>query len=150
MEKEKNLKVSEEIKGNLKEEKLNEDIGKDVRQLEEFRITDIVTYEINNNKLVVETVPSFRNYQNFLNKPREKVRFYNGATVIEKVQIDYELYDVPEFDLLFNQVQKIVLNGEIVENSRDNLVKFLEKKPNVYAEALNKIISNRGDMGLIK
>ena len=84
-----------------------------------------------------------------MNKPRKKVRYYNEGKVVEEVRIDYELFDNPEFELLFNQTEKIVLNGEKVEKTRDNVVKFLENKPAAFTEILNRIVENSGGMGLI-
>lgn len=151
MEKHKDLKPEEELKGHLNEEKLTPVEEKISTPLPEKKVTDVVTYERNNSKLVVETVPGFRNFQNYLNKPRKKIRLYNDGTVIEEVGIDYELFDNPDFELVFNQTEKIVLNGEKVEaKERENLVKFLENDPVIFYEIINKIIDNAGDMGLIR
>jgi len=122
MDKHQDLKPNEELKGHLNEEKLNPDEEKVSTPLPEYKVTDVVTYEVNDSKLVVETVPGFRNFQNFMNKPRK---------------------------LLFNQTEKIVLNGEKVEKTRDNVVKFLENKPAAFTEILNRIVENSGGMGLI-
>lgn len=149
MDKHQDLKPNEELKGYMNEEKLNPDEEKVSTPLPEHKVTDVVTYEVNDSKLVVETVPGFRNFQNFMNKPRKKVRYYNEGKVVEEVRIDYELFDNPEFELLFNQTEKIVLNGEKVEKTRDNVVKFLENKPSIFTEILNRIVENSGGMGLI-
>lgn len=146
----KNLKQEEELKGHLTEEKLIPDEEKKTTPLSEHKVTDVVTYEIKDSKLVVETVPKFRNFQNYLNKPREKVRLYNKGEVIERVAIDYELFENPEFDLLYNQVEKIIIEGEKVETTRENLTRFLEKSPKIFNEVINKILENRGDMGFLK
>ncbi len=150
MKETKGLNPGEELKGNLTEEKLIPDEEKRTTPLSEHRVTDVVTYEIKDSKLVVETVPKFRNFQNYLNKPREKVRLYNKGEVIERVAIDYELFDNPEFELLFNQVEKIIIEGEKVEKTRENLTKFLGKSPKIFNEAINRILENRGDMGFLK
>ena len=150
MEKEQDLKPADELRGNLNEQKLNPVSEKETTPLPERKVTDVVTFKKNDSILVVETVPSFRNFQNYLNKPRKKTRFYNDRTVVEEVEIDYELFENPNFELVFGQTEKIILNGEKVEKERENLVKFLENEPTIFYEIINKILENAGDMGLIK
>ncbi len=134
---------------------------KKIEKIPEQKISNIVEFGKDGNILIVETVGSFRNLMNFLNKPRNKTRYITKKyidvsgkeaekTITEVQAIYYPFEDSPEFELIKSQAVKLILEEKEVDLTSNNLIKFFNREPHTFGKIQKFIKEGFEEMGFQK
>lgn len=124
-----------------------------IKPIPEGKISDIVEFGEDKNRIVIESVGSFRNLMNYSNKPRIKERYIvekyiddagkeQEKQIREVEDIYYQFEDTPEFELVKAQTVKLILEGEEVDVTTNNIIKFFNRRPKVFRTVMGKIMES--------
>lgn len=133
---------------------------KTINSIPENKISNIVEFGKDGNKLVIETVGSFRNLMNFLHKPMTKKRIIEEAyidnlgkqqkrEIVEIQNIYYPFEETKEFELIQAQTVKIILEEKEVDLTANNLLKFFDREPYTFKKIMDTIEKSYVDMGFL-
>ncbi len=133
---------------------------KTINSIPENKISNIVEFGKDGNKLVIETVGSFRNLMNFLHKPTTKKRIIEEAyidnlgkqqkrEIVEIQNIYYPFEETKEFELIQAQTVKIILEEKEVDLTANNLLKFFDREPYTFKKIMDTIEKSYVDMGFL-
>lgn len=133
---------------------------KTINPIPENKISNIVEFGKDGNKLVIETVGSFRNLMNFLHKPTTKKRIIEEAyidnlgkqqkrEIVEIQNIYYPFEETKEFELIQAQTVKIILEEKEVDLTANNLLKFFDREPYTFKKIMDTIEKSYVDMGFL-
>ena len=136
-----------------KQQSLKEEIKEKTESpvIEEGKTTDIRKFGTEQDCIVVEMVGSFRNTWNYLNKKTHIQRLKEGSKEYEIVPIEFVLEDSKEFEFLTSQTLKIIIEGVEVDKTKENFLKFADKKGEDFSEAMTGlVVENVAKMGKLK
>lgn len=133
---------------------------KTINPIPENKISNIVEFGKDGNRLVIETVGSFRNLMNFLHKPMTKKRIIEEAyidnlgkqqkrEIVEIQNIYYPFEETKEFELIQAQTVKIILEEKEVDLTANNLLKFFDREPYTFKKIIDTIEKSYVDMGFM-
>lgn len=134
---------------------------KTINPIPENKISSIVEFGKDGNRLVVETVGSFRNLMNYLHKPMTKKRIIEETytdnlgkqqkrEIIEIQNIYYSFEETKEFELIQAQTVKIILEEKEVDLTANNLLKFFDREPYTFKKIMDTIEKSYVDMGFMR
>ncbi len=126
---------------------------KEISTIPEGKISNIEEFGNSTNKIIVETVGSFRNLMNFTGKPKEKRRYLtekyidaSGAEkereIVEAEAIYYPFEETPQFELVKAQTVKLILESKEVDITVNNLIKFFDREPLSFRKIIAKILES--------
>lgn len=133
---------------------------KKIEPIQENKISNIVEFGKDGNKLIVETVGTFRNLMNFLHKPTTKKRIIEETytdnsgkqqkrEIVEIQNIYYPFEETKEFELIQAQTVKIILEEKEVDLTANNLLKFFDREPYIFKKIMDTIEKSYVDMGFL-
>ncbi|MDD7410133.1 hypothetical protein [Fusobacterium gastrosuis] len=133
---------------------------KKIEPIQENKISNIVEFGKDGNKLIVETVGTFRNLMNFLHKPTTKKRIIEETytdnsgkqqkrEIVEIQNIYYLFEETKEFELIQAQTVKIILEEKEVDLTANNLLKFFDREPYTFKKIMDTIEKSYVDMGFL-
>lgn len=133
---------------------------KTINPIPENKISNIVEFGKDGNKLIVETVGTFRNLMNFLHKPTTKKRIMEESytdnlgkqqkrEIVEIQNIYYPFEETKEFELIQAQTVKIILEEKEVDLTANNLLKFFDREPYTFKKIMDTIEKSYVDMGFL-
>lgn len=133
---------------------------KTINPIPENKISNIVEFGKDGNKLVIETVGSFRNLMNFLHRPMTKKRIIEETyidnlgkqqkrEIVEIQNIYYPFEETKEFELIQAQTVKIILEEKEVDLTANNLLKFFNREPYTFKKIMDTIEKSYVDMGFL-
>lgn len=133
---------------------------KTINPIPENKISNIVEFGKDGNKLVIETVGSFRNLMNFLHRPMTKKRIIEETytdnlgkqqkrEIVEIQNIYYPFEETKEFELIQAQTVKIILEEKEVDLTANNLLKFFDREPYTFKKIMDAIEKSYVDMGFM-
>lgn len=133
---------------------------KTINPIPENKISNIVEFGKDGNRLVIETVGSFRNLMNFLHKPTTKKRIIEEnytdnlgkqqkREIVEIQNIYYPFEETKEFELIQAQTVKIILEEKEVDLTANNLLKFFDREPYTFKKIMDTIEKSYVDMGFM-
>lgn len=133
---------------------------KTINPIPENKISNIVEFGKDGNRLVIETVGSFRNLMNFLHKPTTKKRIMEETytdnlgkqqkrEIVEIQNIYYPFEETKEFELIQAQTVKIILEEKEVDLTANNLLKFFDREPYTFKKIMDTIEKSYVDMGFM-
>lgn len=134
---------------------------KKIEIIPENKISNIVEFGKDGNKLVIETIGSFRNLMNYMHKPITKKRIIEETytdnlgksqkrEIVEVQNIFYKFEETKEFELIQAQTIKLILEEKEVDITANNLLKFFDREPHTYAKIMESIERGYIDMGFLK
>nr|WP_293993763.1 hypothetical protein [uncultured Fusobacterium sp.] len=135
-------------------------VEKTINPIPENKISNIVEFGKDGNRLVIETVGSFRNLMNFLHKPTTKKRIMEETytdnlgkqqkrEIVEIQNIYYPFEETKEFELIQAQTVKIILEEKEVDLTANNLLKFFDREPYTFKKIMDTIEKSYVDMGFL-
>lgn len=122
--------------------------NEDVKPIADMEISKIISYGDSNNKIEVQTVASYINYFNYLSTPDYTIKYNlkDGVRISEEFEkINYLYEENKNIELLFSQIEVIVLNGIRYDKDRKTkelLAEFLQYYSKLGIEALKDIHNN--------
>ena len=150
-------KAAGEQQGNRNQNNNNSDLKKEIKEktespvISEEKTTDIRKFGTDQDCIVVELVGTFRNMWNYLNKKTHIQRMKEGSKEFEIIPIEFTLEESKDFEFLSAQTVKLIIEGVEVDKSKENFLKFANKKGEDFSEAMTVLVAeNLTQMGKLK
>lgn len=119
-----------------------------IKPIADMEISKIISYGDNNNKIEVQTVANYINYFNYTSTPELVIKYNlkDGVRVAEEfTRINYSYEENKNIQLLYSQIEVLVLNGVKYEKgkfTKEQLAEFLQYHSDLGIKALEDIHNN--------